>query len=174
MRPRHFPPRTRSKLNARRTSFSRDLSRLDPEGNPEGKGSGDDSSSEESSSEEDEVDPSSRMGQLPPVAGSDDDEPEASTAGLAKNLNSSLSLAPAVGPDGEVVVQRTGQKLTAEQVAEARKAKKAAAGKGKPAAAAGAGNDSGSEEEANDNKAGGKNMKMADLSAPREMSRREK
>ncbi|KAL8286181.1 hypothetical protein RQP46_004669 [Phenoliferia psychrophenolica] len=154
--------------------FSRDLSRLDPEGNPEGKGSDDSSSEEESSDDEDDAtDPSSRLGQLPPVAGSDDEQDDpAASSGLAKNLNSQLSLAPAVGPDGEVVVQRTGQKLTPDQVAEARKARKAAAGKGKPAGAGGDGSES--EEEENENKKGGKAIKMADLNAPREMSRREK
>lgn len=154
-------------------SFSRDLSRLDPEGNPEGKGS-DGSSSEESSSEEEEEDPRSRLGQLPPIAGSDSED-DAPTSGLARNLNASLSLAPAVGPDGEVVVARTGAKLTPDQVAEARKARKAAnkGGKG-PAGGANKGSGSDEEEEENENKRGQKTMKVADLGAPREMSRREK
>lgn len=154
-------------------SFSRDLSRLDPEGNPEGKGSGSDSSDESSSEEEDDTDPRSRLGQLPPVAGSDSDTEEP-TAGLAKNLNSQLSLEPTVGPDGEVTVQRTGAKLTPDQVAEARKARKAAQGKGKAPGVKKDGSGSESEEEENENKKGGKSMKMADLNAPREMSRREK
>ncbi|KAK4701268.1 hypothetical protein P7C70_g4970, partial [Phenoliferia sp. Uapishka_3] len=152
------------------SSFSRDLSRLDPDAKDSGS---DDSSEESSSEEEDTTDPSSRLGQLPPVAGSDSEGEEVSS-GLAKNLNSQLSMAPAVGPDGEPAeptVRRTGEKLTPEQVAEARKARKAQ-GKGKPTGAKGSGSES--EDEENENMKAKKNLKMADLNAPREMSRREK
>lgn len=68
-------------------------------------------------------------------------------------------------------VARRGNVKTADEVAQARKNRKAA-GK-KPAAKKATGSGSESEEE-NDNKKAQKNMKLADLGAPKEMSRRER
>lgn len=92
------------------------------------------------------------------------------------NLNSTLSTVALSPPDDPPATSnsRLGVK-SAEQVAQARKERKAAQNKagGSSAKAKKNGDDSGSEPEANDNK-GGKTMKVADLGAPREMSRREK
>lgn len=156
-----------------RFSFSRDLSRLDADGNSASKG-GDSSSSEEESSEEEE-DPQERIGQLPPIADSDSEE---DTSGLVANINSTLSTAPPSAEDAAVsnAPLRTGAKLTADQVAEARKARKAQAkkGTGKAKAPGEDPSDSESEEEVNENKKVGKTMKITDLGAPKEMSRRER
>lgn len=158
-------------------SFSRDLSRLDPDHNPEGKGSDDSSSEESSSEEEEEEDPQARIGQLPPIAdsGSEDDEP---IAGLTANLNSKLSTTPLTPEEEEAkakalaaAVARRGNVKTADEVAQARKDRKAAGKKGPAKKAAGSGSES---EEENENKTAKKNMKLADLGAPKEMSRRER
>lgn len=116
------------------------------------------------------MDVSQRVGQLPPIADSDSED----DSGLMANMNSTLSTVALSPPDEAPAVSnsRLGVK-TAEQVAQARKDRKANAGKGVKKVAKGS-DDSGSEAEANDNKNQGKTMKMADLGAPREMSRREK
>lgn len=161
-------------------SFSRDLSRLDADGKPERRGENDVSSEDESSEEEssEDDDPQSRIGQLPPVDESDDDEP---VAGLTANLNSTLST-EAMTPEEEeeraralasAAARSKGGALTAEQIAQARKDRKAAGAQKKSGAAAGNKNGSDSDEGGN-NRAGTRNMKLADLGAPKEMSRRER
>ncbi|KAM0747509.1 hypothetical protein T439DRAFT_328746 [Meredithblackwellia eburnea MCA 4105] len=150
--------------------FSRDISRLDNDGRPERPDESSDEDSDDDSDEEEDERP--QAGALPP-SGSEDEDDEVN-AGLTKNVNQSLSLEPS-SSNAPATVQRTGAKLTAEQIAEARKAKKAAKGKGaKPAKKGSDDSDEESEAEENANQKQNKNMKVSDLGAPREMSRRER
>jgi len=93
-----------------------------------------------------------------------------------RNLNSTLATTSLAEeePKPAAALARSGAPKTADEIAQARKERKAAAQAGKPAKAApGEIPGSGSEEEANTNKASGKAVKLGDLGkAP--LSRREK
>lgn len=114
------------------------------------------------------------------MADSDEEEP---IAGITANLNSTLST-EAMTPEEEeerakalasaAAKSRAGAgQMTAEQIALARKERKAAAGQKKGGQKA-KGSDDDSETEDLGNNRQGKNMKLADLGAPKEMSRRER
>ena len=154
-------------------SFSRDLSRLNSDGESE-KGS---ESSEESSSEEEETvdDSRDRVGQLPPIANSDSEEEPTSNHGLQRNLNSTLSTMSLAPPEEAPATSnsRLGA-MNAEKVAQARLERKMAQGAKKGSGAKVKGSGSEESEDENDNRKAGKMMKAADLGVPREMSRREK
>lgn len=156
-------------------SFSRDLTPLDAEGNATKKPRRpDDSSSEEESSEEEseEDDPRARIGQLPPIADSESED----DSGLVANLNSTLSTV-AINPDEEetqtpaAALARSGAPKTADEIARARKERKAAAQAGKPVKKQASGSES--EDEGNSNKTAGKAVKLSDL-GKQPLSRREK
>ncbi|SGY11910.1 BQ5605_C011g06316 [Microbotryum silenes-dioicae] len=165
-------------------SFSRDLSRLDADGNSqqlEGSNDSDESSSEgESSSDEEEM-PATRVGELPPTAESDEDEPE--DEGLVRNLNSTRLTTPSsfsgsAPSNASTDLPRRGHVKTADQVAQARKDKKAAKSGGQAATRA-LGSDSDNDGDdaldmMNANKKPNKGIKLGDLGAPKEMSRRER
>ncbi|KDE02250.1 hypothetical protein MVLG_07184 [Microbotryum lychnidis-dioicae p1A1 Lamole] len=164
--------------------FSRDLSRLDTDGNSqqlEGLNDSDESSSEgESSSDEEEM-PATRVGELPPTAESDKDEPE--DEGLVRNLNSTRLTTPSsfsgsAPSNASTDLPRRGHVKTADQVAQARKDKKAAKSGGQAATRA-LGSDSDNDGDdaldmMNANKKLNKGIKLGDLGAPKEMSRRER
>lgn len=152
--------------------FSRDLSRLDENGNNPNEAK--ESSSEESSSEsEDEAtNRQNRVGQLPPIIDSESEDDEID--GLTRNVNASLSTAPKALPAAAPTLSnsRLGE-MTAEKVAAARKERKAAKSNA-PVSKVKADDDSGSELEENANNAKVRNLKTSDLGAPRELSRRER
>jgi hypothetical protein len=141
------------------------------ENKPEGMASSsEEEDSDEESSEEDEA--LARSGMLPPNSDDEDDNDELLNAGL-KNLNTSAPKPSAdAAPPGPSIL-RTGKALTAEEIAEARKAKKTA--KQKSVKVAAPGDDSESEvEEAEENaNRGKKTIKVSEL-GNREMSRRER
>lgn len=155
-------------------SFSRDLSRLNSDGESE-KGS---ESSEESSSEEETNavdDARNRVGQLPPIANSDSEDEPSSNHGLQANLNSTLStMSLAPPPDAPATSNSRLGAMNAEKVAQARLERKMAQGAKKSGGAKVKGSGSDESEDENDNRKAGKMMKAADLGAPREMSRRER
>ncbi|SCZ94487.1 BZ3500_MvSof-1268-A1-R1_Chr12-2g03932 [Microbotryum saponariae] len=168
-------------------SFSRDLSRLDADGNSqqlEGSNDSDESSSEgESSSDEEEM-PATRVGELPPTAESDEDEPE--DEGLVRNLNSTRLTTPSsfsgsAPSNASTDLPRRGHVKTADQVAQARKDKKAAKSGGQAATRA-LGSESDDDDDDDDdaldmmnaNQKPNKGIKLGDLGAPKEMSRRER
>lgn len=161
--------------------FSRDLSRLDADGNAPGEA--DSSSEEESSSEESEEDNrQNRVGQLPPIVDSESEEDDADMTGLSRNLNSTLSTAPRpLAPEAPTLSNSRLGEMTAEKVAAARKERKAAAankgGKAPVKQSVQKGSDESSEAseaEENENHRRVGNMKPSALAAPRELSRREK
>lgn len=169
-----------------RRSFSRDLTPLDADGNAtKKKRNQDDSSSEESSDEEssDDDDPRARIGQLPPIEDSESED----DSGLVKNINSTLATtslteaeaeaeagaAPAKAPSAAALLARSGAPKTADEIAQARKDRKAAAQAGKPAKQAAPGSGSDSEAEGNANKTAGKAVKLSEL-GKQPLSRREK
>lgn len=173
-------PRNPGKFKIKRGgghSFSRDLSRLDSDGNEEGKAK--ESSSEEESSEEEQVSSRPSVGALPPIVDSESEGEEDGVAGLSRNLNST-TLAPGTaassGPAPTLAGSRLGE-MTAEKVAAARKERKAAA-KGAPKVVKAQKQDGDSSESdvepLIDNRNAPKVMKVSALAAPRELSRREK
>lgn len=92
------------------------------------------------------------------------------------NLNSTLSTVALSPPEEAPATSNSRlQGKSADQVAQARKDRKAAAGSGKkPQEKKKAGSDDESSAEENENNKKGGMMKLSDLNAPREMSRREK
>ncbi|SCV73231.1 BQ2448_7156 [Microbotryum intermedium] len=164
--------------------FSRDLSRLGADGNsqrPGGSDDSNDSSSEEDSSDEEEQMTTTRVGELPPTAESDQEDQE--DQGLVRNLNSTRLTTPssasgATPSNTTTDLPRRGHVKTADQVAQARKDKKAAKSGGQAATRA-LGSDSEDDRDdaldmMNANQKPNKGIKLGDLGAPKEMSRRER
>ncbi|KAI5481107.1 hypothetical protein MNV49_005542 [Pseudohyphozyma bogoriensis] len=146
--------------------FSRDLSRLDDRS---GKPSDSDEDSSEEESEEESDEEVAQAGELPPIA--DDSGDEEQEEELVANLGST-SITTGAAAEGRNFGNTTevtrGERLTAEQVAEARKAKKA----GKKGQKVENASDGDSDLE-NANKTKGKSVKLSDLGG-QAMNRRDR